>query len=188
MVPMGNLKQTPSIHLLRGRRAASVVIVAQEPRKNSAQSVLSREELILATLATEGREFFKPYQTQRLFFLIDRRLGDRLGGSLFDFQAGDYGPFDAAVDAELRKLQRTGYIEIRENRGEGITATHEYRVTPRGLARGQVIWEFLEDRSLADGLATLARFVRPLGFVELVAAVFKAYPEMRENAIFSERG
>jgi uncharacterized protein YwgA len=142
---------------------------------------LERRDLVLAALSSAGCSGFEPVHVQKLFFLIDRMLGDRLGGEYFDFQAYDYGPFDKDVYAELECLSRQGFVQI-----TGIGSLRTYSLTPLGQSAGSAALGRLGD-DLPEKVTTLANWVRTKPFTQLVSAIYKEFPDMAVNSVFSER-
>jgi uncharacterized protein YwgA len=143
---------------------------------------LNRQEMMLAAMSSAGCGSFQPVHVQKLFFLIDEKLGSQMGGKYFDFEPYDYGPFDKAVYAELEGLSSDGLVSV-----AGGGRYREYALTNAGLERGEAALAGLGDPVVAHGLATLTAFVRSLGFAELVSSVYRAYPAMKANSVFSER-
>ena len=141
----------------------------------------NRQRFVLAALATDPATEFAPVQVQKLFFLLDENLGDILGGRQFEFNAYDYGPFDKAVYSELEILKNLGLVDIVD-----IGPSHgrrRYSLTPRGQEAGQLALSNLPE-SVGEYIRDLSSWVRSLSFAQLVGAIYKAYPQMRENSIF----
>lgn len=141
-----------------------------------------RQKHMLAVLATDSGAEFAPVQVQKLFFLLDENLEAFFGQKYFTFEPYDYGPFDRVVYHELDHLARMGLINIRN---VGNAAKRLYSLTPTGFADGS---EALQDipKPVQDYLAELSKWVRQLSFTQLVSAVYKAFPKMRENSIFQD--
>jgi len=142
---------------------------------------LNRHDMMLAAMSGSGCAPFQPVHVQKLFFLIDEKLGAALGGKYFDFEPYDYGPFDKVVYAELDAMCAEGLVAIK-----GSGSYREYTLTEADVERGRTTVAKLSG-NLPQSLSTLARFVRSLGFAELVSAVYRAYPAMKVNSVFSER-
>jgi hypothetical protein len=139
---------------------------------------VSREDVVLAALSPAAGVPHTPVQVQKLLFLIDRNISTLLGGPKFAFQPLHYGPFDRQVYASLEGLAQQGLVEI--TRGLNWP---EYRLTPEGQSRAADVWAGLDARA-RDYINKASDFVRSLSFPELVAAIYKAYPEMRANSVF----
>ena len=142
---------------------------------------LKRHDMMLAAMSTAGCAPFQPVHVQKLFFLIDRKLADTAGGTYFDFEPYDYGPFDKNVYANLDELSDAGLVQIT---GDG--RYRSYSLTEAGRERGVAALSKLTDKQAA-ALRTLTTFVRSLGFAALVTTIYSAFPEMKVNSVFSPR-
>jgi uncharacterized protein YwgA len=140
----------------------------------------SREEILLAALSPAGGVPHTPVQVQKLLFLIDRNLAALIGGPKFNFEPYHYGPFDLEVYSTLQELAKQGLVEITRS-GEGNW--REYRLTPEGQSHGEGALAALDERA-RHYIQRVSDFVRRLSFTELVSAIYKAYPEMRERSVF----
>lgn len=142
---------------------------------------ISREEVVLAALAPAGGTPHTPVQVQKLLFLLDRNLSPSLGGAKFNFQPYHYGPFDRSVYSTLEGLAQQGMVEITQNSGNW----RDYRLTSEGqVCAGQVL-AGLDERARSY-IERVSAFVRSLSFPDLVSAIYKAYPEMRERSVFQD--
>jgi uncharacterized phage-associated protein len=98
---------------------------------------MNRHELVLAVLAAGGGAVVHtPVQVQKLFFLIDRKLAESIGGPFFNFIPYDYGPFDKEVYRVIEELSDNGDAEIIHNL---YLRLNEYRLTPEGHQKGSRI-------------------------------------------------
>jgi uncharacterized protein len=145
----------------------------------SPSKVISREEVVLAALAPAGGAPHTPVQVQKLLFLLDRNASSSFGGPKFNFEPYHYGPFDRAVYLTLEDLAQQGLAEITQNPRNWS----EYRLTPEGQARALQVLAGLDERTRSY-IERLSAFVRSLSFTDLVSAIYKAYPEMRERSVF----
>jgi hypothetical protein len=135
--------------------------------------------MVLAGLAAAGENAtFSPVQVQKLFFLIDRKAGHLLGGPHFAFRPYDYGPFDSTVYDQLMALGFTGHIQV-----SGSGRYRVYGLTPKGFAEGQEILTALPAQTV-DFLRAVANWLLRLSFQQLVAAIYRDYPDMKVNSIF----
>ena len=144
---------------------------------------MERPEFVLAAMAPAGTDPYSPVQIQKLLFLLDMNVADATGGPHFNFEPYDYGPFDLAVYEALQDLQTAGLVEIIP--GQGLKP-RSYRLTMRGWAYGK--------RHLATLPADIKKYaedlvasIRSMSFAELVSAIYRLYPEMHENSVFSGR-
>jgi hypothetical protein len=142
---------------------------------------MTKRELLLLALAAGGTHEHTPVQVQKLLFLIEKGIGQRLGGPVYSFVPYDYGPFDSSIYSELRDLEREGLAVARPTpRGWRVHA-----LTDAGLAEGEALLRAMPVD--AQGfIKELSGFVLRTPFAALVSAVYKAYPEMKANSVFRE--
>jgi hypothetical protein len=139
---------------------------------------MTRRELMLAAMASAGEgASFTPVQVQETFFLIDRTASVLVGGPHFHFHPYDYGPFDSDVYSELDSMARAGLVDISEGR------YHPYSLTPKGYAEGRRSLDDLPDET-SEFLHATVGWVRSLRFDQLVAAIYRDYPDMKVNSVF----
>lgn len=140
-----------------------------------------RQSIVLAALAAESGAEFAPVQVQKLFFLIDENVGSLLGGKQFAFEPYDYGPFDKEVYSELDTLARAGLVRVIDIGSSN--GRRRYTLTPPGQAAGERALQQIAP-SVRDYFSDVSRWVRSMGFAELVGAIYNAYPNMRVNSVF----
>ena len=144
---------------------------------------MNRDDYVLASMAMAGREPLSPVQVQKYFFLLDRNVPEDVAGGHFDFQPYDYGPFDKEVYQTLDALQARGLVEIASPNGRGVRL---YRLSETGIREAaeplKRVPEYIKTyaRSVAD-------WIRPLSFTQVVSAIYAQYPEMKVNSVFRER-
>jgi uncharacterized protein YwgA len=137
-----------------------------------------REDIVLAALASGRFDQFSPVQVQKMFFLIDRNVGEQLGGPYFNFVPYDYGPFDAEVYEEIKKLSDDDFITI-----NGYGSLRRYTLTEQGHEKGKSILERFPE-VVQKYMSEVSKFVQKHSFTTLVAAIYKDYPEMKVNSVF----
>lgn len=147
---------------------------------SNSRKQFDQRAVVLAGLAASEGATFRPIHVQKLFFLIDQKIPDLIGGPYFTFRPYSYGPFDHAVYRVLERLEGEGAVEII---GDRWSPYRSYRLTEMGQVEGQDILSALPE-SAADYIRRLLRFVRERSFAELVSAIYDAYPEMRKNSVF----
>ena len=122
---------------------------------------------------------FSAVQVQKVFFLVDQEVSDMVGGKQFSFAPYNYGPFDKNVYSVLESLAQKGLANISYH----SINRRSYMLTPKGYEVGQA--EFRKFPSEAqDFINRSSEFVRQHTFADLVAAIYNAYPDMRENSVF----
>ena len=140
----------------------------------------TREETILAVLSAGDGEPYKPSQIQKIFFLIDQEISDYIGGRKFDFKPVGYGPFDKTICEELESLVKTGEVIVsRDNSGKW----NNHSLSVKGQRRGEALFACLPSEA-QDYIKKVSEVVQTLSFAELVSAIYKKYPKMRENSVF----
>lgn len=140
---------------------------------------MDRNQMLLAALSAGGAgATFSPVQVQKLFFLIDREVSHLVGGPHFNFRPYDYGPFDRNVYDALDMLSFSGSVRV-QNSGKYRT----YSLSESGFAAGE---SFLRQLPPNAGryISELAHWVRNLSFEQLVASIYKSYPDMKVNSVF----
>ena len=144
------------------------------------EGTMTQDEIILAAMAASEGEVHTPVQIQKLLFLLDRKIPDRIGGPLFNFVAYDYGPFDKEIYTLLDRLSRSGLVDVISERG---IPWRKYRLTPAGQRQGECTLKGLEEE-IAAYIRRLSEFVRSLSFTDLLSTIYKAFPDMSINSVF----
>lgn len=144
---------------------------------------LSREDVALIVLSLAGTKEFTPAQIQKALFLAsDKVPGVFAPGSSYDFQPYDYGPFDAGVYSDVEQLEREGFAQITQ---PPLTRWKNYSATQSGVERGFQLSKAVPIHDL-DILEKIVVLVRSMTFNELISAVYRAYPHMRERSVFRD--
>ena len=141
---------------------------------------MNQRDIVLAGLAPAKGVFHTPVQVQKLFFLLDKNISDAYGGPLFDFRPYNYGPFDSKVYQVLEQLEKEGLVDIDLQYNWRI-----YKLTIIGQEEADRIFNGLPEVA-KNFITDVSNFVRNLSFTQLVQAIYKAYPEMKENSVFQE--
>ncbi len=138
---------------------------------------MTKSEVVLAALAPAQGKQHSPVQVQKLLFLLDREASHLVDGPHFNFEPYNYGPFDKAVYQVLDELDEDELVTIRSG---GWQRT--YALTPTGQNEGDRLLGELSD-STKDYIRRVSAFVLKLNFLQLVSAIYKAYPDMQKNSI-----
>jgi hypothetical protein len=149
-------------------------------RLKAAMSNMNRRDFVMAVLSTSHGQAWTPVQVQKIFFLLDKKIGDRVGGPFWNFSAYDYGPFDACVYDEIENLEHFGDSVVNRPPFGGMRT---FALTSTGQHKGE---SQLSTLPIASYIEALSNWVRNLSFHQLVSAVYKEYPEMRQRSIFRE--
>ena len=141
---------------------------------------MQRHDITLLMLAlAEGRPY-SPVQIQKAMFLADDKIPEAFD-SRYHFEPYDYGPFDRHVYIDIEDMQERGLTEIRMSpRGWNL-----YEATREGQGRASAL-----SGDLTAGqrvmLRRISRLVLSLSFSDLLSAIYKGYPHMRERSVFRD--
>lgn len=149
----------------------------ENPDNSWRRYCMDAKSVVLAALAPAEGGVYSPVQVQKLIFILNEEIPKQFDGPHFNFEPYDYGPFDKKVYETLEALEKEGLVEIIRERW------NSYKLTPAGQARGNKLVSDLNNTAM-QYLINLSKFVRSLSFSELVSAVYKAYPKMKENSVF----
>ena len=128
-----------------------------------------RSEIVTAAL--------EPIRVQKLLFLVDREVSERIGGPFFDFQPYHYGPFDRIEYRELDALARAKDVCI-DRSGQ----YPRYLLTETGYRHGMAVLEGLPD-PVAKYMRNAARWVRLTPYRRMLAATYRRYPDTAVNSV-----
>lgn len=146
------------------------------------ESKLSSENILLVALASCGDQKLSPIQLQKLLFLIDKKIGDRLGGPFFHFEPYHYGPFDKGVYYVAESLAQNGLLQtIAAERGR----YNYYHLTPKGSDTAKRILKKMPSE-ISEFLSTLGQFVITRHFKDLLRSIYAEYPDMAVKSIFRD--
>lgn len=141
---------------------------------------MDQRDIILAGLAPAKGAAHTPVQVQKLFFLLEKNIPEVYGGPLFDFNPYNYGPFDSSVYQILESLESEGLVDINfQNNWK------TYTLTVPGQIEAEKIFNELPSTA-KEFIREISDFVRSLSFTQLVRAIYKAYPEMKQNSVFQD--
>jgi uncharacterized protein len=151
--------------------------------ERSGRLPLERDQIALVILALADGGSFTPVQVQKALFLASDKVSEAFADeSHYDFQPYDYGPFDRQVYLDIQDLERRGLAQI-DQAPESRWRT--YAATEAGIAEGGRLTRALK-RGEVEILERIAKLVRSLSFNDLVSAIYRAYPHMRERSVFRD--
>jgi hypothetical protein len=151
--------------------------------RRSFQLPLQRDEVALVVLSLAEGAPFTPVQIQKALFLASDKVSGAFDRrSRYDFQPYDYGPFDWQVYSDVEGLERRGLAQTNQEPG---TRWRTYAATELGITEGRRLAGQLtgEQRAVLERIVNL---VRSLSFNDLVSAIYRAYPPMRERSVFRD--
>jgi uncharacterized protein YwgA len=144
---------------------------------------MTRRDATLLMLSLAEGNPYSPVQIQKAMFILSREGAEIFDvESRYDFQPYDYGPFDKDVYSEIEVLAGAGLAVI------GVTGElrRSYTASETGRAAAEPLRRKISPEQLAFA-QKISSFVRRLSFADLVSAIYKAYPEMKENSVFVGR-
>jgi hypothetical protein len=132
--------------------------------------------------AVEGKPL-QPVHLQKILFLLSKLTNEQLKTeSFYAFTPYDYGPFCANVYSDAEQLAREELIQI----NSAIPSTYRtYAITRSGAILAESIKEQLSP-AMAEYVVKLVSWISSLSFNQLVAWIYKMYPEMKVNSVFQE--
>ena len=139
-----------------------------------------QHKAILAAMAPAGRSSFEPVQIQKLLFLIDRELGDYLGGPKFNFEPYNYGPFDKQVYNCLGEMSQEGLVESVPVRNQHWSM---FCLAAEGQTLGEQELQAYPEWA-RQTIQTYVKWILSLSFADLVSAIYNKYPDMKSNSVF----
>lgn len=142
--------------------------------------MLTRRDWLLLALSRTPGGAMSPVQIQKSLFLFGQEVGDSIGTKFYSFEPYDYGPFDAAIYADLRRLADEGLVRGEWSPGrrwKNYAITRAGRKAAFGLERGA-------DARLVEFLGRIVVWVKGRSFSGLLRSVYAAYPEFAVNSVF----
>ena len=138
----------------------------------------NREDILAAAFAAAGPgAAFDPIRVQKLLFLIDREVSERIGGPFFHFRPYHYGPFDRTIYDVIGKLVATGDARV-----DFSGPYPRYLLSGAGYRRGTAVLASFPD-PVADYVARASRWVRLMPYRQMLVAIYRQYPDMAVNSV-----
>lgn len=144
---------------------------------------MERRDWTLLVISVAGTAGLSPVQLQKSLFLIGENLPKEVGESFYKFEPYDYGPFDARIYEDARLLTLEGLVATSSVAGKDWVY---YRVTPKGDEAARRISTGVSPQAL-DYVKKVVAWVQHLSFVELITAIYRAYPQYQVNSVFIQR-
>lgn len=145
--------------------------------------MLTRQNWLLLALWKSPDGVMSPVQIQKALFLFGQEVDDSVGTGLYSFQPCDYGPFDAAIHADLRRMMGEGYIRGQWSPGRSWKS---YAITETGRQAAFALERDADTRH-TEFLGRIVEWVRGRSFSDLLRSVYAAYPEFAVNSVFRGR-
>lgn len=132
---------------------------------------MKRTDFVLAVLSTSNGTAWTPVQVQKIFFLLDEKISDKIGRKQWNFTVQDYGPYDNEVYREIENLKAIGQaIIIKESMST-------FLLTVSGQRAGIIALNELG--TIATYIKELSVWIRSLSFQQLVLAIYRDFPEFK---------
>ena len=142
--------------------------------------MLTRQDWLLIALSKSPGGAMSPVQVQKSLFLFGQEAGGSIGAEFYSFEPYDYGPFDAAICADLRRMTIDGHVTGIWSPGRSWKS---YAITEAG--RNAVLaLERDADPRLTEFLGRIVQWVRGRSFSDLLRSIYAAYPEFAVNSVF----
>ena len=145
--------------------------------------MLTRQDWLLLALSRSPGGVMSPVQIQKALFLFGQEAGGSIGTKFYTFEPYDYGPFDAAIYVDLRRLMNKGLVRREWNPGR---SWKNYTITRTGRKAVLALEQHAEAR-LIEFLGRIVEWVRRRSFSDLLRSVYAAYPEFTVNSVFREQ-
>jgi hypothetical protein len=145
---------------------------------------MSPKDWTLLVIASSEGGMLQASQLQKSLFLLGRHLSPAALGvqTFYDFVPDAYGPSCMAVYIDAEVLSREGKIHICQ---PSTLSYSEYLVTKPGVVMAEQLRDTLT-RSMTTYLDEVVRWVTFLSFRALVSEIYRVYPDMKINAVFTE--
>ena len=142
---------------------------------------MNKSDWILAAMAAAEGDPWSPVQIQKALFLVSENIPEVKDKELFHFKPYHYGPFDAAIFELIEMMEKDGLTDT-----SYAFPVRKFNLVRKGHKKGKKLLDQLDDRT-ADYIRRVADYVHRLSFNQLVRAIYKEYPEMAQNSVFSNR-
>jgi hypothetical protein len=139
-----------------------------------------RTDVLLAALAASDSRSLTPVQVQKAMFLIAIEAKRLAPEHFYAFEKYNYGPFSTDIYSDLSAFESAEWILVDPPVNRRVRA---YRLTASGLQAAAESQAKLTPE-LRTYLTAVVKWVSSLSFPDLVRAIYKKYPEYRENSVF----
>jgi uncharacterized protein YwgA len=143
---------------------------------------MDQEGIILVCMAPASGTPFTPVMLQKLMFLVDKQVAKYVEGPHFHFIPHLYGPFDLEIYNALEQLEIEGEVIISSS---PLSTRRTYQLSPSGQQKGDKLFKSI-DPIAQEYITRASKWVQSLSFAQLVSAIYKAYPDMKENSVFRD--
>ena len=143
---------------------------------------MTKEDYVRAGMSAAKMNSLTPVRVQKLFFLLDVRIPEKIGGPYFEFAPYDYGPFDKNVYSVFESLENKNLAEIRK---PDFNNPQLYQLTPSGQKNGDKMFgSFPKDTQ--ESIVEFVEWIRKHSFTQIVSTIYKHYPDMSTKSVFGK--
>jgi hypothetical protein len=139
-----------------------------------------RRDVLLAALGASESRGLTPVQVQKAMFLIAMEAKHLAPSGFYSFDKYNYGPFSADIYSDLNSFAAAQLVAVSQPAGSRVRV---YRLTDAGLKAAAAKRATLSE-ALASYTGAVVGWVTKLSFPDLVRAIYKKYPEYKENSVF----
>ena len=144
--------------------------------------MLTRQDWLLLALSKSPDGRMSPVQIQKALFLFGQEAGTLIGTVFYSFEPYDYGPFDAAIYDDLRRMKREGHVA---EEWRPCRSWKNYMITKPGRDVALGLEKDAEAR-LNEFLGRIVEWVKGRSFSDLLRSVYAAYPDFAVNSVFRD--
>ena len=145
-------------------------------------SIVNKEDYVLAVMSATKMNPLTPVRVQKLFFLLDDTIPEKVGGPYFEFVPYDFGPFDKTVYHVFKSLAIKNMAEIKK---PDFNTPQMYQLTALGQEIGSETFESFPD-DVQDYIVRLVEWILENSFTQIVSAMYKYYPDMKTGNVFGK--
>lgn len=139
-------------------------------------SQVSRSDILLAIIAASAGRELSRVQLQKVAFLVSEEFQGRLPEDFYTFDKHNFGPFCIDIYDDTEMLHYWGWIHIK--------AGAERRFDTYSIAEPINFDGLKLDEDIKAYIKDTVTWVVEMSFGEIVRAVYRLFPEYRENSIF----
>jgi uncharacterized protein YwgA len=136
---------------------------------------MNKEDFILKILSLTPDVSFSPIQIQKLFFLLEKRIGN--DAKYFKFIPYHYGPYDEDLSSLIHDLEKR----------EQITSSTIDGIKHYGINNPVDIKNFLDDRKKTFISQELIPFIKSKKILDLCYSIYKEFPDMAKRSVLIKK-
>lgn len=140
---------------------------------------VQKRDWTLLAIDAAGEGGLTPAQLQKALFLLSKAHSTTLD-TFYNFTPYNYGPFDKAIYTDAASLAQEQLVDTEPVDGKQWS---KYYATPTGHATAAATAATADDASL-QYLKEVVNWVQGLSFQQLIASIYKRYPEYKVNSVF----